>query len=228
MAQIAKLNYVQRLRETFSKRQILRPLEECSLVWPDVNRVQYFTAPAKTLEREIPRRLGRVDLRFKWRRLATAKGLMLWGFYLPPPRATIFINTALSPIEATAAWSHEVGHHLARRALGQYAGVRYYIGGRLYHHLDDPAEFAADLVVSFVGFPRKVANELLDQREKDWRALLPPDSEILRKLGRHVEGIYDPRGIGPKSSRPARNMNYFAAVAHYGKLRWAALRAFDI
>ena len=62
----------------------------------------------------------------------------------------------------SSTFLHEVGHHMSSEILGEddSAPVHFFIDADYASHLEEPAELAADVMVSIAGYPEPIARKI--------------------------------------------------------------------
>jgi hypothetical protein len=163
------------------------------------------------------------------------EGLALRGFYVNSgeshlKRPLIYVNTAHHPLAVSSTFLHEVGHHMSSEILGadEHTPVHFFIDGDYASHLKEPAELAADVMVSIAGYPEPIARKIfatawewgLVARAKDLT------EAALSEVRRHIKKAY---GFDLTEQIPAPQMlHYLSGMIHFAKLRWALLAEYDI
>ncbi len=163
------------------------------------------------------------------------EGLALRGFYVNRKEGTlkrplIYVNTAHHPLAVSSTFLHEVGHHMSSEILGgnEHTPVHFFIDGDYASHLEEPAELAADVMVSIAGYPEPIARKIfatawewgLVARAKDLT------EAALSEVRRHLKKVY---GFDLTEQIPAAQMlHYLSGTIHFAKLRWALLSEYDI
>jgi hypothetical protein len=230
LRELARLDYVRVIRRTLDYRELRALIREVRKIWPQLNREQFRP---KTLNQ-----LAAIssDLRIH---LQTApyggpEGMALRGFYVDKSREAlkhplIYLNTAHHPGAVSATFMHEMGHHVSAKVTGSEGeGVHYFFHAAHGDHLDQPAELAADVIVSLAAYPEPLARKLF-AAPWDWglvaRADRLPDQAFAR-IRKHVLELC---GIDFGASLPAgQSFNYLTGMIHYAKLRWALLAEYDL
>src|SRR5271166_763882 len=156
------IDYKAALLSSFDRGQARAILREGKRqVWPDLNQ-----EPARLVS---PNGFSKawsskgVNLRFT--SLASDEGRNLLGFYVGKTdglldRPLICVNTANHPAIVGAALDHEMGHHLTAQMFQKQDGPRFLTYTGFSEHLHDPAELAADILVSVCIIPNKTARAL--------------------------------------------------------------------
>src|SRR5712691_5335785 len=160
---IVKQNYGAALRRCLSRAEVREIADEGkNRVWPGLNR-----QPVELVELdEFVRRWSGFGVDFKFASLPWKQGLSLLGFYVrrmnrAPKRPLIFVNTAHHPALVGAALDHEMGHHLTTQIFGCGEEHTHLLSPTAFkEHLAEPAELAADVLVSLGIFPAPIAQAL--------------------------------------------------------------------
>jgi hypothetical protein len=144
----------------------------------------------------------------------------------PTRRPLIYVNTAHHPAAVGAAFSHEMGHHLTARIFASQKEPTHYLTYTAYaDHLNDPAELAADCLVSLGVFPGKTAREMFEVERKPparTEAAEPPFARVRN----YLQGRY---GLNLDARLPAhKKLPYLAGMIHYANLRRALLNEYGI
>lgn len=224
VVRLANEDYEKALRRCLSRwelRDIIR--EGKAAVWPDLNR----RSMALVSPQEFVRRWSAVGVDFKLASLSGKTGLALLGFYARKTgrrgaRPIIFVNTAHHPAIIGAALAHEMGHHLTARLFdSSEAAAPLFSTAGFLEHLTDPAELAADTLVSLASMPASVARgysattkQAGDAKKND--DLCDPASA---QLVEYLVERYGMRGNMIRGSE--KKVQTFAALIHYTKLRRA-------
>jgi hypothetical protein len=163
------------------------------------------------------------------------EGLALRGFYVNRTEGTlkrplIYVNTAHHPLAVSSTFLHEVGHHMSSELLGQHEDtpVHFFIDADYASHLEEPAELAADVMVSIAPYPEPIARKLF-ATSWEW-GLVAQAKDLteaaLDQVRKHLKKAY---GFDLTQQIPAPQMlHYLSGMIHYAKLRWALLAEYDI
>lgn len=197
-------------------------------VWPHLNQ-----QPLKVgSPREFREAWSPLGIEFRMAKLRSARGMALLGFYVGKSpvskRPLICVNTAHHRAAMSAAFAHEMGHHLTTRMFGfQQAEEPHHLGYSGYgFHLDDPPELAADIFVSLGIIPQRVARQCFAQTRSESDGIGFPSPTGIMGAVAHVANKY---GFNGDSSLPQENrVQYLAGVLHYAKLRKALFDEFDL
>lgn len=199
-------------------------------VWPRLNR-----DPVRLVSpQEFTRLWAAMGVEFRLAKLGGKYGLALLGFYLqkmgPAKRPLICVNTAHHPVAVGAAFSHEMGHHLTAQIFATSNEQTHYLAYTAYEeHLSEPAELAADSLVSLGVFPSEIARRLFERPgagARKHRASETPSRPAFEQVLRYFESRYGLRFNSRFSSH--RKLQYLAALIHFTKLRQALLYEYDI
>ena len=227
---LTQRDYVRDLRRNLSYRQLRTLLEAVDETLPRLNREPLDLMPIKQ-QAQLAAQLG---LHFKAAPHTDSEGLALRGFYVNKlqevlKRPLIYVNTAHPPVVVSTTFCHELGHHFAADILEpRHQKVHLFFDADYSEHLSDPAELAADVLVSLAGYPRPVASKIFPQT-MDWRLVASTRSlsdAAFSEIRAHLKKVYGfdlSAGISPRQT-----LNHLAGVIHYAKLRWALLAEYDI
>jgi hypothetical protein len=197
-------------------------------VWPSLNQ-----EPVRLVSpNEFVRQWSAFGVDFKFASLAWKEGLSLLGFYVKKiervrNRPLIFINTAHHPAQVGIALDHEMGHHLTSRIFGAEQNTHLLSLTGFEEHLVQPAELAADTLVSLAFIPAPKARAIFtsgdqllagdrssEQSDPDFAKLL---AYVANRYGFRFEQI---RGIN-------KRIRALATLVHYAKLRRALLDEYN-
>jgi hypothetical protein len=227
---LSGLDYAQALRRCLSRQEVGEVVGIARRkVWPQLNR-----RPVELISpQEFAQRWSGLGVDFRTADWTWPEGLALVGVYLKKAkgvlkRPVICINTAHHPVMVGAAFDHEMGHHLTSQIFdsrGEPAHFLTYTGYAA--HLQEPAELAADLLVSLGGYPQGEARKLFDtpqaasRRSKQEPAVAP-----FEKAVKYVAMRY---GLNFSAKfATEKKLQCLAALIHYTKLRQALLEEYDI
>ena len=224
VVRLANEDYEKALRRCLSRWELRDIIKEGKAeVWPDLNR----RSMALVSPQEFVRRWSAVGVDFKLASLSWKTGLALLGFYVRKTgrrgaRPMIFVNTAHHPAIIGAALAHEMGHHLTARLFdsGEAAAPLFSTTGFL-EHLTDPAELAADTLVSLASMPASVARTCSATTKQVGDAKGSDDlhGPAPAHLVEYLVKRYGLRGNMIRGSE--KKSQAFAALVHYTKLRRA-------
>jgi hypothetical protein len=197
-------------------------------VWPGLNRDPVTLVSPK----EFVRRWSGFGVDFKFASLPWKGGLSLLGFYVNKvdqvrTRPLIFVNTSHHPAVVGLALDHEMGHHLTSQIFGADKETHLLSQTGFEEHLAEPAELAADTLVSLATCPAPIARTLFgganrdsacgESRELSAAAFAQLLEYISNSYGWRLDHI---RGV-------TKRLHAVAALVHYAKLRRALLDEYN-
>lgn len=223
---LASRDYGSSLRKTLGRREVQQIVAEArKMVWPHLNR-----EPLRLVTpREFTRLWSSLGVDFRLAKFGGPQGLSLMGFYAgkvgPSRRPLICVNTAHHPVAIGVAFSHEMGHHLTSKLFASQTEHAQYLTYTAYaEHLADPAELAADCLVSLGAFPGAVARKMFASSNSSERA--KTDKPVFAKVHGYLQTRY---GLNLDAHLPAhKKLPYLAGMIHYANLRRALLNEYDI
>ena len=250
LSQLAKARRIARLRKPANdlgrllKRDYVRCLRR-SIAYPQVKEI------VETFQRILPRYNSkavrimstasfhgvaeRLGFKVMAQPFGGSEGLALRGFYATHgggmlKHPLIFVNTAHHPIVITTSFLHELGHHASHQILNLGpAREHFYFGGGYVDQLMEPSELAADIVVSFAGYPEKVARKIFSD-SWDWglvaRAAKLPEAAF-SAVQNHLKRAYG-FDLYVEQVPAEQRLQYLSGIVHYAKLRWALLAEYDL
>ncbi len=221
---IANQDYGKALRGCLSRWEVREIADEGKTrVWPGLNQKPVtLVAPD-----EFVRRWSAFGVDFKLASWSWKEGLSLLGFYVKKTnrlgkRPLIFVNTAHHPAIVGAALAHEMGHHLTFQIFASTEETADSLPLTGFNdHLTEPAELAADTLVSLAIFPAPIARTLFDGAKgggagKGLEGL--PDLVFAKVL----EDIANRYGLRFEQIRGTeKKLQALAALVHFTKLRRA-------
>lgn len=227
---LIRRDYVRDLRRNLSYRQLRTLLEAVDETLPRLNREPLDLMPVKE-QAQLAARLG---LHFKAAPRTGTEGLALRGFYVNElqkvlKRPLIYVNTAHPPVVVSTTFCHELGHHFAADILEpRRQKVQLFFDADYSEHLGDPAELAADVLVSLAGYPKPVARNIFSEAW-DW-GLVASTKKLTDaaffEVSAHLRKVY---GFDLRADiSPRQKLNHLSGVIHYAKLRWALLAEYDL
>jgi hypothetical protein len=224
---LARRDYGLPLRRSLGRREVMNIVAEARrMVWPNLNREPVrLVTPS-----EFTRLWSSLGVDFRLANFGGPQGLALMGFYAgkmgPARRPLIYVNTAHHPAAVGAAFSHEMGHHLTARIFASQKEPAHYLTYTAYaDHLNDPAELAADSLVSLGVFPGKIAREMFDVESKP-SARANANEPAFARVRDYLQSRY---GLNLDARLPAhKKLPYLAGMIHYANLRRALLTEYDI
>jgi hypothetical protein len=163
------------------------------------------------------------------------EGMALRGFYVTPKegllkRPLIYVNTAHHPLAVSTTFCHEVGHHIGSQILGrnEETAVHFFIDSDYASHLHEPAELAADVMVSIAGYPEPLARKIFAMAW-EWGLVAKAKNlteAALAEVQRHLMRAY---GFDLVKHIPENQLaHHLSGMIHFAKLRWALLAEYDI
>jgi hypothetical protein len=227
---LVRHDYVRSLRRNLPYGELKTLVDAFTHVMPTFNR-----EPVGMLSAE---RLGGwasdLGLHFKAAPYAGDDGLALRGFYVTRAhgmlkRPLIYVNTAHHPLAVSSTFCHEVGHHMSAELLGSESElVHFFFDADYAAHLEEPCELAADVMVSFAGYPEPIARKIFSVPWKWGLVARAKDltEAALREVRSHLKRVY---GFDLMERIPVtQQLNYLSGMIHFAKLRWALLAEYDI
>jgi hypothetical protein len=230
LRELARRDYVRVMRRTLDYRSLCAIIDEVKEIWPELNCKQFRPKPLN--------HLAAISSGLRIHLQATPylgpEGMALRGFYVEKtPKVLkhplIYLNTAHHPGAVQATFMHEIGHHVAEKVTGSAStGVHYFFNSAHRDHLHQPAELAADMLVSLAAYPEPLARRIF-AKPWDWglvaRVNHLPDREFAR-IRKHLRNLL---GFDFGASLPpGQCLNYLTGMVHYAKLRWALLVEYDL
>jgi hypothetical protein len=227
VAGIIQKDYGQALCECLSRWEVREITDEGKTrVWPGLNREPVTLVSPN----EFVRRWSAFGVDFKFARLPGKEGQSLLGFYVNKidqvrRRPLIFVNTAHHPAVVGVALDHEMGHHLTSQIFGAGQETRLLSQTGFEEHLTEPAELAADILVSLGIFPVPIARALFSGAD---RAGSRSDKLSAPAFGKLLEYIANRYGFRFDHIRGvSKRFHALAALVHYTKLRRALLDEYN-
>ena len=230
MRELASLDYVRVVRRTLDYRVLCAIIGEVRKIWPQLNRRQFRPKPLNRL----------VEISSDLRILLQAtpypgpEGMALRGFYVDKApkllkRPLIYLNTAHHSAAVQATFMHEIGHHVTAKVTASASDhVHYFFNAGHRNHLGEPAELAADVLVSLAAYPQPLARRIF-AKPWDWGLVARVDSlpdQEFAQIRKHLRELLE---FDFSASLPLRqSFNYLAGMIHYAKLRWALLVEYDL
>jgi len=229
IAGIISKHYGQALRQCLSRWEVREIANEGkNRVWPGLNRqpVTLVSPP------EFVRRWSAFGVDFKFASLPWKEGRSLLGFYVKKidrvrTRPLIFVNTAHHPAVVGVALDHEMGHHLTSQLFAADKQAQPLSQTGFEEHLAEPAELAADTLVSLGIFPAPVARTLFSEasrvasRSRSSELADPAFTKLLEYIANRYGFRFNQlRGVN-------KRFQALAALVHYAKLRRALLDEYN-
>lgn len=224
---LARRDYGLALRKSLGREEVLEIVAEARrMVWPHLNR-----EPLRLVTpREFAKLWSRLGIDFKLEKFEGPQGLALMGFYAgragPTRRPLIYVNTAHHPAAIGAVFSHEMGHHLTANIFASQEDHSAYLNYTPFgDNLGNPAELAADCLVSLGIFPKKVARKMFEIERKPSEPEKPAVSAF-SGVGNYIQSRY---GFSIDARLPVqKKLPYLAGMIYYANLRKALLDEYDI
>lgn len=225
LAAIRDRDYESALRAHFGREQLRGILAQFSRSVPALNRKKLRGVSRDHLRRTA-KRLG---TRLEIGPVVGDEMAGLRGFYagrgekLKTP--LIWINSEQHPVALAASFWHEVGHHLSAGFVDRPAPPAICSFEAEYaEHLDDPLEILADLLVCLSAYPRHLARVIFAKVPSEDRNL---EADAILAATRALMKEKTGFDFTPERS-PNVNLGYLSGMLHFGKLRVALLRAYEI
>jgi len=231
LRRLVRHDYVRSLRKNLPYRELKALVAGFKELLPGFNRevVGMYSIDG------LAKWAAALDLHFNATPNDGDEGLALRGFYVTRKesnlrRPLIYVNTAHHPLAVSSTFLHEVGHHMSSEILGEHdsAPVHFFIDADYASHLEEPAELAADVMVSIAGYPEPIARKIF-ATEWEW-GLVAQAKDLteaaLFEVRRHLKDAY---GFDFTEQIPANQMlHYLSGMIHFAKLRWGQLAEYDI
>jgi hypothetical protein len=225
---LANLDYAQGLNRCFSPRELQSLIKGLRLSLPDLNREQFKWHGFQ----DLSERASQLGARLVATPLSGCEGKSLLGFYLKEGSARnaplICLNSAHHPAAMSAAFFHELGHHLTARLFAKDdESLCYSFKPEYERHLDEPTELLADILVCLEAYPKSAARQILRGYGPKQASVSAGDLsvEALVKAEGHLANI----GLELKSSHlVAEDLHYLIGMIHFMKLRQALYRGYDL
>jgi hypothetical protein len=226
-------DYVRYLRRNLGYRELTQVIEMAEKVWPILNRKHLSPASQKDFPSQARKMATELGCHFQAQKFRGAEGLALRGFYVKDSKTflkhpLIYVNTAHHPAAVSSSFLHEVGHHLSSTILGLDTQLHFFYDSGYAGHLDDPAELAADALVSIAGYPAPIARRIFAQ---PWKWGLVAHTGKLSEAAYSQVREHVGRRYGLDSGEripPGQKIHYLTGMIHYAKLRWALLAEYDL
>jgi hypothetical protein len=224
-------DYIRDLRRNLGCGDLQRLLSAAREVSPRWNVEPIASMPIQALA-QLAKSLR---LHFNAAPCPGANGLALRGFYVNKveamlKRPLIYVNSAHHPLAVSTTFCHEIGHHLAAKVLTppSSSAVLLFFDADYSCHLDEPAELAADALVSLAGYPNPLARRIFSG-QSSFGVTAPARSlteDTILEIREHLERWYGFDFPAPMS--PIQRVRYLCGMIHYAKLRWALLTEYKI
>jgi hypothetical protein len=233
ISRLFQRDYARSLREMFGAADIRYLVGAACAIWPNFNRAP-MGPPSMRLFAEVSAHLR---LHFSSAPYRQRGGFAVRGFYLKTPAALgkplIYVNSAHHLLAVGTAFCHEVGHHLSADMFSpanrDLKGARLYFGAEYSAHLDDPAELAADILVSLAGYPSPAARQIFSSGGAAGVAALPLGARGGKAFDAVREHLRSRYGFDFTAALPpTRKLHYLTGMIHYARLREALLAGYDL
>ena len=228
---LLRRDYVRSLRRNVAYAQVKEVVETFQRILPSYNSRAVAIMSEASFD-DIAAELG---FKVVAKPFGGSEGLALRGFYATYRRGLlrhplIFVNTAHHPIVSTTSFLHELGHHVSHQILDLAPNrEHFYFDGGYIEQLIEPSELVADIVVSFAGYPQKVARQIFSDRW-DWglvaRAAKLPQTAFFA-VQKHLKRAYG-FDLYVEQVPAEQRLQYLCGIIHYAKLRWALLAEYDL
>ncbi|MGH7931545.1 MAG: hypothetical protein ACREQN_00105 [Candidatus Binataceae bacterium] len=227
---LVRSDYVRSLRHNLDYRMIRELVKAFAAVEPDFNHQPIAMGSLDRFAQVA------TDLRFHFKASPYGgdEGLALRGFYVTRgqgmlKRPLIYVNTAHHPLAVSATFCHEFGHHLSAELFGLGdEPVHFFFDADYASHLKEPSELAADVLVSFAGYPESIARRIF-ATPWNWGLVARAKNlteAALNEVRAHLRSAY---GFDLMERIPAnQRLHYLSGMIHYAKLRWALLAEYDL
>jgi len=227
---LVRYDYVRSLRRNLDYRQVKELVEAFDEIFPGFN-----SRPIDMMSIDrFARMASEMRFHFKASPFTEDDGLALRGFYVTRKRGIlkhplIYLNTAHHPLAVSTTFCHELGHHVSSELFGlSQEPVHFFFDADYATHLEEPAELAADIMVSFAGYPGPTARKIFE-RPWNWGLVARAKNlteAALNEVRKHLRKVY---GFDlMERIPPNQRLNYLSGMIHYAKLRWALLAEYDL
>lgn len=230
LRELARLDYVRIMRRTLDYHTVRAIIREARKIWPELNREQ---ARVGTLN-QLAAVSSDLRIHLQAAPYRGPEGMALRGFYVDKNRKVlkhplIYLNTAHHPGAVSTTFMHEMGHHLTAKVTGRAAdGVHYFFHAGHRNHLNQPAELAADALVSLAAYPEALARKIF-ATPWDWGLVARADNLSEQAFAQIRKHAHELTGFDFGASLPpGQSFNYLTGMIHYAKLRWALLVEYDL
>jgi hypothetical protein len=215
-------DYAAALGKLFDRQELRFLVSELSTFLPELNQRVF----RETDLRRLSKKAADLGVTLRTDHLFGAKGWTLRGFYLNDrslfQKPVICLNAAVHPVAVAATFWHEMGHHLTREIFGPWqAHTSLAFSANYLHHLEQPQEVAADLVMVLGCYPRRRA-EILFGRSRT-SAELDLVASRVRPYVRSVTGFDFSADVSVET-----NMHILAGMVHAARLRLTLLQEYGV
>lgn len=231
LQRLLRHDYVRSLRRSLSYAQVRTLLTAFQEIFSNFNT----RSLAMMSDREFGALAKRLKVHLNATRYIEDNGMALRGFYVTNSPGTlarplIFINTAHHRLAAMTTFVHELGHHVAAGLLELTpAPIHFFFDAGYADHLVEPGELAADIMVSFAGYPAAAARKIFAS-PWNWGLVARADNlteAAFTEVRRHLKKAYD-FDLPLEQISEERRLHYLTGMVHYAKLRWALLAEYDL
>ena len=231
LQRLLRHDYVRSLRRSLGYAQVRTLLRAFQEIFANFNT----RSLAMMSDREFGALAKRLDVHLNATRYIEDDGMALRGFYVTNSpgvltRPLIFINTAHHRLAAMTTFVHELGHHVATGLLDlKPAPMHFFFDAGYAEHLAEPGELAADIMVSFAGYPAAVARKIFAS-SWNWGLVARADNlteAAFAEVRRHLKKAYD-FDLPLEQMSEEQRLRYLTGMIHYAKLRWALLAEYDL
>jgi len=231
LRRLLRKDYVRSLRKNLPYHELKALVAGFSALLPGFNREVVGIMPTQQLAEWAVT----LNLHLKAAPNDSEEGMALRGFYVTPKegvlkRPLIYVNTAYHPLAVSTTFCHEVGHHMSSEILGRVeeSAVHFFIDADYASHLEEPAELAADVMVSIAGYPEPIARKIF-ATAWEWGLVAKAKNlteAALAEVQRHLKKAY---GFDLVKHIPESQISHhLSGMIHFAKLRWALLAEYDI
>lgn len=222
---VSRLDYSSALLSQFDRNQLRHVVSELRHILPTLNE-QIFSETD-------PNRLAKTTATFgvllRYGSFNGPEGNTLRGFYLNDGvmirQPIIYLNEAHDRVSSTAAFWHEMGHHLTDEIFDDRSQRLRLLSTADYHkHLTDPKEVLADVVLALAGYPKAAARKMFtgSKGERSNREIALLVAKVIHYV-RSIAGF----DIQRRASHYER-LNVLVAMIHLAKLRSTLLNEYGI
>lgn len=221
---LTETDYEEPVRKAFGRAEVNELIAEARrFVWPNLNR----QALKIVSPREFITRYRDLGIQVKFAKPSDDAAGALLGFYIrespQSKRPLIWVNSSKHHAVSSAAFTHEMGHHVSAEIFGDRAvEPELFLYTGYANHLRETREIAADMFVSVGCLPRPVMVKFLAH----WNRARKSKRRIVMEALRYFNDRYQVRFDGSLS--PADELQCLTGILHYIKLRRAILLEFDI
>jgi len=230
LGQLIRTDYVRSLRRHLSYKQVRELFRAFDPIFPRFN-----DQPVAIMSvRACAAIAAKLNFHFKAAPYEGEEGLALRGFYVTRAQGMlkqplIYVNTAHHRLAVMSTFCHELGHHIGSELFGlAEEPVHFFFDAAYVSHLEEPGELAADIMVSFSGYPEQTARRIF-ATEWNWGLVARAQDltdEAFDEVRGHLKKSYGFNLM--ERLPPERRLHYLLGMIHYAKLRWALLAEYDI